>query len=149
VSGANFTPRLGWQAPYIGTPWRFDGYDQSGLSCWGLACLAWQEQADVCLPSFAADLPESAVFSTERVRAVNQLISGEINIMKPLSTPRPMALTLMRKGQNLTHIGLYAHGGLIVHACEDSGSVVQDRLRDLKHSVEGFYWPSEKLMAAQ
>ena len=143
-----YSPPLGWQAPYVGIPYNFHGVDHSGIGCWALACLVWKEQADVILPSFAESLPPKGEFSTERVRAVNQLIRDEIEIMTEITKPCPLALVQMRKGRFLTHIGIYAFGGWILHADEDAGAVVQDQMDDLKSSITGYYWPSDAVLSA-
>ncbi|RKQ68938.1 NlpC/P60 family protein [Litorimonas taeanensis] len=148
----NVSPPLGWQAPYIGLPYDFHGYDRSGLSCWGFACLAWQEQAGVYLPHFAEDLPAKGEFSTARIRAVNALVVQEVKLWDKLSAPRPLSLVQMRRGKNITHIGVYAFGGWVVHADETAnggaGAVVQTPLHELKHQITGYYWPSEALLSA-
>lgn len=150
---STFTASLGWQAPYIGLPYDFHGYDRRGLSCWGLVCLAWKEQAGVLIPTFAEKLPKEAAFSPARTRAVNALIVNQINIMTPINRPRPLCAVQMRKGAALSHIGLYAFGGWIVHADEEAnggaGAVVQTRMEQLSFQITGYYWPSPALFSAQ
>lgn len=141
-----FTPPRGWQSDLIGLPYDFHGFSREALSCWGLCCLKWQEAAGVTLPTFAAELPADPDFSTERVRAVNAIIAQGVELMQPLENPRPLCFVQMRRGKHLTHIGLYAFGGWIVHADEDAnggvGAVVQDRMEELKFSITGYFWPS-------
>ncbi|WP_427452162.1 NlpC/P60 family protein [Litorimonas sp. WD9-15] len=148
----DFCPPRGWQADLIGLPYDFHGFDRTGLSCWGLACLVWMEQAGVVLPTFADRLPADPTFSTDRVRAVNALIAEQVSIFRPLDVPRPLCLVQMRNGRNLTHVGLYAWGGRVVHADEEAnggaGAVVQGDWEDLKACITGFFWPSDALFRA-
>lgn len=147
-----FCPPLGWQADLIGLPYDFHGYSRAGVSCWGLGCLAWKEQADVCVPTFEASLPNDPQFSTARVRAVNALVAEGVKVMRQIKSPRPMCFVQMRRGTNLTHIGLYAFGGWLVHADEEAngghGAVVQTPLRDMQAAITGFYWPADPIFEA-
>jgi len=105
------------------------------------------------IPTFAEKLPKDPAFSAARTRAVNALIVDQVNIMTPLKRPRPLCAVQMRKGANLSHIGLYAFGGWIVHADEEAnggaGAVVQSRMEQLSFQITGYYWPSPALLSAQ
>jgi len=147
---AAFCPPLGWQADIIGAPYDFKGFTRDALSCWGFCCLAWREQADVILPTFQADLPADPEFSTSRVRAVNAVIAEGVELMENIPQPRPMCFVQMRRGKFLTHIGLYAFGGWVVHADEDAnggtGAVVQEPIANLARCITGYFWPSDALL---
>lgn len=151
-------PPEGWQAEYIGTPWLWRGQSRAGVDCWGFALLAWQDLMGVRLPFYQDDLDPAAFGDSggnhpDRNKAVSRLIAAQIPLFETLSQPKPLAITVIRKGAHPLHVGLYAVGGLIVHCSEKVGHVINSPMENLGFGtraslITDFLWPSASLIEA-
>lgn len=126
--------------PYIGLRFLDGGRDRSGVDCWGLVRLVYQEQLGIQLPDFDIRSHDS--------QAIAQQASQEIPRWSKLDQPEPGAVVAIRLDQArhpgiVTHVGLCVDGGYFLHALERTGAV----LTRVSHPywrglIEGFYrWP--------
>ena len=145
-----FHPPVGWQADLIGAPWQLDACGPDAFDCWGLDQFVWAQQAGLDLSPFRTSDTIAAVSRDSRTRhaQVAGLADTAIRTQRfiQLDKPRPLAIGIVRFKRFPVHVGLYAHGGNFVHACEDSGQVRQDPVstyRTAKGSrLTGWYWPA-------
>lgn len=101
----------------VGVPYAEDGYDRTGASCYGLVCIAYQEDLGIILPK-DVDAAEWQPIDAETVQ--------------------PYDVILMR--EHPWHVGLVVRRGLMLHMPEGQTSVVEPYTTG-RHArrVEGFY----------
>lgn len=144
ISGLNIP--IGWQAPYIGAPWVWRARGPEAYDCWGLCSAVWEKFSGVILPDYLDQTPNDSKAIDRYKLSARALMSGK-EIMTEIEHPRPLAICLLRHGAFPSHVGLYAHGGRIVHACEETGYVIQSLLSDIRPKIIGYFWPSDFIMA--
>lgn len=142
----NLSVPIGWQADYIGKPWVWRARGPEAFDCWGLVCSAWRVLGGIALPDYLDETPKD-LEAGDRYRVSSRCLTQGKDIMRPLSTPQPLAICLMRHGSFPSHVGLYAHGGRIVHACEFKGKIIQSLVSDIAPKIIGYYWPTDFILA--
>jgi cell wall-associated NlpC family hydrolase len=97
---------------YVGLPFKDKGRDRSGLDCWGLLRLVYQEKAGLTLPAFV----ESYV-TQEDTAAVAALIAGHSDGWREVAEPtvKPLDAVLMLQYGVERHIGVVVKRGLVLH----------------------------------
>lgn len=127
---------------YVGIPFKWNGYDRDGVSCWGLFVLVYREVYGIELPRHdqhgqlvAQGRDESeTVWISKKTWAhleMGQETTGDALHMKGLHGGRLTSL----------HGGIVVSRGLVIHAQEGSGVVVSRYLSDdrYKRRVIGAY----------
>lgn len=142
-----FIPPLGWQSSYIGKLWEWRARGPQSFDCWGFVCGVWKDLYNVDLPDYLDQTPKDAE-AGDRYRISARCLTAGQDIMVSIESPRPLALVLMRHNSVPSHIGLYAHGGYIVHACEHAQRVIQSPRSDISARIIGYYWPADFLTDA-
>lgn len=136
-----------WAAKYIGIPFVSGGRGFDGADCYGVIRLILANEFSLFLPLLLGnytDALDSA--STSPLFAHNiPLILGD-----RIATPVPGNLALIRIRGTLSHVGIYAGSGYILHTLGKTGSVLARTTSPaLANRVEGFYRVSESYRAAQ
>ena len=131
-----------WYNDYVGIPFLAKGREKTGVDCWGLACLVYEEQFNITLPSFN----ESYDFSdTDRIA---QLAAQYKEAWEGAKEPKPGSLILFRILGEVSHVGIYIGNNKFLHCRENYSSAIEslDSTRWNKR-VEGFYNYAEKSAA--
>lgn len=99
-----------WATQYIGLKYDLGGRTREGLDCWGLVCLAYQEQLSVELPL----LP--GIGDTRLINAVNDIWDEGVD-WKEVTEPQDLDVVGMGRKSVLHHVGLWtgSDGGKIIH----------------------------------
>jgi hypothetical protein len=108
-----------WSNQYIGIPYKAGGRDRSGLDCWGLARLVYQEQYKINLPSFSTEYTEN---DTTRM---SDLIAQYREGWTQNDTPQEGDLVLLRVLGSESHIGVVIDGNSFLHIREGSDACVE------------------------
>lgn len=106
---------------YVGIPFRMGGRDRNGVDCYGLIYLAYLEEYGIELPRYDG-VPNGA----ERAEVTNMLIDGARygGKWQRVEDPRTgdvVELKLLR----VSHIGLYVEPGMMLHALDAPGVVLE------------------------
>ena len=141
-----FCVPVGWQSGLIGSPWELDAAGPDAFDCWGLVEHVWAEQAGLDLSPFRAGEVSGELRARHKQVAVWTADAVDAQRFIALAQPRPLAIGIVRHKRFPVHVGLYAEGGLFVHACQDSGQVRQDRVSNYRTAkgsrLTGWYWPA-------
>lgn len=108
-----------WSNQYIGIPYKAGGRDHSGLDCWGLARLVYQEQYKINLPSFSAEYTEN---DTTRM---SELIAQYREGWTQKDMPEEGDLVLLRLLGSESHIGVVVSPTKFLHIRENSDSCIE------------------------
>ena len=123
-----------WSNQYIGIPYKAGGRDRSGLDCWGLARLIYEEQYKINLPSFSAEYTED---DTERME---ELIDQYREGWSQLEAPEPGSLVLLRVLGSESHIGIVLEDNNFIHIREGSDSCVESLVSGRwSNRIAGYY----------
>jgi len=115
-----------WARNYIGLPHCHGGRDRSGLDCWGLVTLVYEEVLGIMLPELPG-ITTQGVFAVSREIAT-QRTAGWTRIERPIEC----GIVGMSHNHALHHVGIWtdADGGKVIHCWKSS--VVADTLDALK-----------------
>lgn len=102
----------GWTNDYVGVPYTDLGRDRSGWDCWGLAVVAYREQAGIALPTLDGDY-RSAHEDPDGVRAC---FEDEAKAWQQVETPQPGDVIWLRIAGLERHVGLWVQGNRMLHA---------------------------------
>lgn len=128
-----------WWNDYVGLPFKWNGTDRQGVSCWGLVCLVYLEVFNIRLPRF--DELEAGI------------ALGDENVADFARTGRQIALDDALPGDVLhmwgvhegkrrpTHCGIVTQPGFVLHAESVVGSCISRYKGDNRflHRVIGAY----------
>jgi len=123
-----------WSNQYIGIPYKAGGRDRSGIDCWGLARLIYQEQYRINLPSFSTEYTENDTERKEELLAqyregwtqVDQVKEGDLVLFRVLGSE--------------SHIGIALDSQSFIHARRRSNTCV-DKFESprWKNRIVGFF----------
>lgn len=111
-----------WTQKYVGIPFQSSGREFSGCDCYGLIRLIFQNEYCICLPEFnlyadALNPRETSILFKEYV----PVICGT-----KIQEPEEKAVCLIRTTSGLlSHVGLYAGDGFIIHTRNKTGAVCE------------------------
>jgi len=112
-----------WSSDYLGLSFTEGGAQRSGVSCWGLISLVYQEQLGINLPGFYGEACEEEL----RQATLASLDSSEYwpwhNIDE--TEVRPFDLVTFKLGRVESHIGLVRRRGEFIHVAHDITSRVE------------------------
>lgn len=119
---------------YIGLPYKENGRDKSGVDCWGLARIFYDEQLGIKLPSYA-DLYDGS-YDPKAVATINYFK----DTWKKVETPQLGDLCLFRILGEPIHVGVYIGNSRFLHSRDGKDSVIE-HLESLQwfRRLEGFY----------
>lgn len=120
---------------YVGIPFKWNGYDYKGVSCWGLMVLVYKELWGIDIPrhdqagynvSKGGDVDESLWVSKSDWVPVKlgQEACGDALHMWGIHFGKKTPL----------HGGIVIKPGLVLHAQEGAGVVVSDYLKDARYN---------------
>jgi cell wall-associated NlpC family hydrolase len=124
-------------SPYVGLPFKPRGRDRSGVDCWGLLRLVYEEQFGIKLPSYADDYT-----TLEDKAATADLIDGNKGLWREISAGAelPGDGLLMSVAGRPIHIGVVIAGGRVLHIERDMGAIIESyRGFRLRKRIVGFY----------
>lgn len=107
-----------WTEKYLTIPFREHGRTRDGVDCYGLACLVYQEELGMTLPSYT-----EAYATTQDAEEIRRLLHHELG-----SHWRPIPLTEAREFDGVifrilghpTHFGLVLQAPWFLHSIKDT-----------------------------
>ena len=119
---------------YIGLPYADNGRTDSGVDCWGLACLFYRDELGIELPSY------SELYSTasdpEVVSAINSNRDNWLLVIEAV----PGDLCLFNIYGEPAHVGIYVGDNKFLHAREGRDSVIESLSNhQWSKRFQGFY----------
>jgi cell wall-associated NlpC family hydrolase len=124
-----------WCARYVGLPFKSLGRDRSGVDCWGIVYLVYQE-------AFRREVPRYGEYvDAYDFLEVSALIRGEIATRWHEVSPEACGdVILLRVNGQPCHVGIVVAQGKFLHSIEGSDSCVEryDGLK-WKRRILGFY----------
>jgi sulfur carrier protein ThiS len=119
---------------YIGLPYADNGRTESGVDCWGLACLFYRDELGIELPSY------SELYSTasdpEVVNAINSNRDNWLLVIEAV----PGDLCLFNIYGEPAHVGIYVGDNKFLHAREGRDSVIESLSNhQWSKRFQGFY----------
>lgn len=124
----------GWVSEYVGLPFVDHGRDRSGVDCWGLVMLVYQERLGIALPEFRDRYPYAMH------RGVADIVEEEMRRWTVVGTPEPFDVVVLRVAARPRHVGLWAAPGEML--CVDKGTEsCIERLDSVRWSgrIEGYF----------
>lgn len=113
---------MSWASKFVGIPQRDHGRDRDGVDCWGLICVAYQEELNISLPHY---LGYSSPDESQEVAAL--IDQGKRSpLWLPVGGPAlAFDVALFRMGRLSTHVGLVVKTGFMVHVAGGSQTCVE------------------------
>lgn len=127
-----------WTQKYVGIPFVSGGRTEQGLDCYGLIRLIHLNEYNIELPLLNENY-EDALNAEETKDLFGKYIP--VILGHKIELPEEKAICLMRTSNRLlTHVGMYAGDGFIIHARNKTG-VVCERINSplLTGRIEGWY----------
>jgi cell wall-associated NlpC family hydrolase len=130
-----------WTQKYVGIPFRSNGRDFNGCDCYGLVRLVFHNEYDIGLPEF--NIYSNALDCHETVNIFKDFVP--VICGSKISKPEEKAVCLIRtKGGLLSHVGIYAGDGFILHTRNKTGAVCERiSSRFFTGRIEGWYHVNE------
>ena len=124
---------------YIGLPYVSNGRSDSGVDCWGLACLFYRNELGIELPSY------SELYSTASDPEVVSAINSNRDNWLQVSQTVPGDLCLFNIYGEPAHVGIYVGDNKFLHARDGKDSVIES-LNNSQWSkrFQGFYTYSQE-----
>jgi hypothetical protein len=123
-----------WWNDYIGIPYVEKGRDKSGLDCWGLVRLVYQDQYKIDLPSFAEN------YEHADTAKIQELLSQGKELWATVDKPDVGDVVLLRINGLYSHVGVVISENQFLHIRDGSDSVIERFDTGVwKHRVGGFY----------
>lgn len=132
-----------WSNEYIGIPYVEKGRDRTGLDCWGLVRLVYQEQYNIEIPSFVND------YESDDSSRISELIAiGKENWSK-VTQPAIGDVILLRLNGLHMHVGVVISPNQFLHVREGHDSVIERfDTGTWRHRVGGFYKYTEQALTS-
>jgi len=133
-----------WAGGYVGIPFADRGRDRSGVDCWGLARLVYQERRGIVLPSYDDCYPDTtdvAWLSTlirreaegagfRRIASRAAAETDDAYVRRALGLIEVYDLLLLPSAGDLAHVGVAVGGHRVLHAQRGTRSVLGRLDRD-------------------
>lgn len=127
-----------WTQKYVGIPFVSGGRTEKGCDCYGLIRLILANEYSIQLPSLMIDGYHA--LDANETRPLFEKYVPVICASK-ISCPEEKSVCLIRTtGGLLTHVGIYAGDGFIIHSRNKTGAVCE-RMNSpfLTGRIEGWY----------
>lgn len=108
-----------WAQPYIGKPWKIDGFGPDAFSCWGLLWHIYKNRLGIELPKYT---------DTTQLEIARQMRAATMGTeWYKLRRPIDGCAVGLSSHLNLHHVGVFlsVDGGMVLHACEGKGVICQ------------------------
>jgi len=124
-----------WYNKYVGIPYKDKGRDSTGVDCWGLVRLIYNEQYGTQLPSFS-EYYESGV-----TLGIQETIAQQKENWYRVESPEPGDVILFKVLGHESHLGLYVGANYFIHAMEGVDQVVIQKLNSAEWNrrIAGFF----------
>lgn len=127
-----------WSDAYIGLPYTELGRSRaSGVDCWGLAKVIYQEELGITLPSYLG------YTSIEEHAELAAVISGATSspLWIPISgSASTFDIAVFRRGHLETHVGVVVSHGRMIHVARDDCAKIETyRSGPWSHRLTGVY----------
>lgn len=127
-----------WTQKYVGIPFVSGGRTEEGCDCYGLIRLILKNEYFINLPALKIDYH---ALESKETRVLFEKYVPVICSHK-ITAPEEKAVCLVRTTAGLlTHVGLYAGDGFIIHSRNKTGAVCE-RMNSpfLTGRIEGWYY---------
>lgn len=128
-----------WAGHYIGLPFKEHGRDRSGIDCWGLVRLIFQEQMGIALPSYRYDYA-----GTRDAGAIGALITRVVREWETIDMPDARlgdAVVFCVNGAPL-HVGMVIGDMRMLHIERFIDSAIENYSAPRwQKRIHGFYRP--------
>jgi len=123
-----------WSNKYVDIPYQEKGRDHSGVDCWGLVRLVYDEQFNVKLPSFSSEYHENDTLRIQELFA--QYKEG----WEVVTEPSEGIVVLFRVRGTESHIGIAVSPTQFLHAREGYSSAIENFSSiQWKNRILGYY----------
>ena len=128
-----------WYNDYVGIPFLAKGREKTGVDCWGLVKLVYEEQFNTILPSFADHYEYD---DTERIA---ELTAQYKEAWEVTIEPKPGSVILFKVLGHVSHVGIYIGNNNFLHCRENHSSAIEslDSINWNKR-IAGYYNYAEK-----
>lgn len=110
---------INWWNAYIGIPYVLKGRNRTGVDCWGLARLVYEEQYSITLPSF------DDTYSTASDENIEEIVARQKEGWEEVKEPAVGDVVLFKVLGHLQHIGVYIGNNMFIHAREGYSSCIE------------------------
>jgi len=127
---------------YVGIPFAWNGYDQNGVSCWGLFVLVYKELYGVDLPKhYEYEQLVAQGKETDEKTWVSRSIWKPLRMGQETTGDALHMLGLHNGKLKPLHCGIVVKKGLVLHSQEGTGVIISKYLSDsrYKKKVIGAY----------
>ena len=109
---------------YIGIPFKDGGRDFSGLDCWGLVRLVWQEEKGILMPDMGDAY--SSAFARGEVGETAKLLEAENWNIDVTDQPRQELDVLVFSFASVDlHVGLWVAPGEMLHVMKGMDTAIE------------------------
>jgi cell wall-associated NlpC family hydrolase len=109
---------------YIGIPFKDGGRDFSGLDCWGLVRLVWQEEKGILMPDMG-DAYSSAFARGEVGETAKLLEAGNWNIDVTDQPRKELDVLVFSFASVDLHVGLWVAPGEMLHVMKGMDTAIE------------------------
>lgn len=124
-----------WWNDYIHVPFAEKGRTMEGADCWGLACLIYQRELNIELPSYL-----ECYESTEEKELLTKLIATErASKWTNPEKPKPFDIAIVKYAGLPFHVGIVTKTGYMIH-CARGVNTSHPKINSFswKNKVVGF-----------
>jgi cell wall-associated NlpC family hydrolase len=126
-----------WANKYIDIPFAECGRSEKGADCWGLVCLVYCNELNICLPDFAG------MYATCKDQGrISRLIDQQRPVWQrvPEGEQREFDLICIRIQNRPWHVGIVLNQTDMIHALDGAGVVIEPYCGPVwKNCIDGFY----------
>jgi sulfur carrier protein ThiS len=123
-----------WSNKYIGIPYKDYGRDETGIDCWGLACLVYKQEFNIELPTFINE------YKAHDRKQLHQIIAQHRESWVRLDQPKPGCLVLFRILGSESHVGIAVSETEFLHARNGYDSSVESfNSTNWKDRIVGYF----------
>lgn len=114
---------MNWWDSYVGLPFKLDGRDRSGVDCYGLICLIYEEQLGIELNPFSGIFVDE---SPKTMLEVAQIMNKDRDNWLNPSSIREFDMLQLRTGRHAFHVGIALNNKVMLHVEKGSDAVIEN-----------------------